>query len=79
MLCKFNRTCKEKGFRDISEYKSLKPGDKVIINNRGKSAMFVVMGEKPLAEGINLVAAHIDSPRLDLKQDPLYEDIDLAL
>lgn len=70
---------KRKGFRDISEYKSLKPGDKVIINNRGKSAMFVVMGEKPLTEGINLVAAHIDSPRLDLKQNPLYEDIDLAL
>jgi aspartyl aminopeptidase len=47
--------------------------------NKGKSAMAFIRGEKPLVEGLNIVVAHIDAPRLDLKQNPLYEDVDLAL
>ncbi len=68
-----------KGFRDICEFESLKAGDKVYISNRGKSLVLIVIGEKPFCEGVNLVASHIDSPRLDLKQNPLYEDSELAL
>jgi aspartyl aminopeptidase len=47
--------------------------------NKGKTAMAFIRGEMPLADGMNIVVAHIDAPRLDLKQNPLYEDVDLAL
>ena len=57
----------------------LKAGDKVYHNNRGKSVYFAHIGKKSLAEGCHIAAAHIDSPRLDLKPNPLYEDADLAL
>ena len=57
----------------------LKAGDKVYHNNRGKSVFFAHIGKKSLAEGCHIAAAHIDSPRLDLKPNPLYEDADLAL
>lgn len=67
------------GFSEYDESKDLKPGDKIYVNNRDKSIMLAVIGEKPVTDGINFVAAHIDSPRLDLKQNPLYEDTDLAL
>ncbi|MDR0884315.1 MAG: aminopeptidase [Oscillospiraceae bacterium] len=56
-----------------------KPGDKVYVNNRGKALIFAVIGTGSLSAGLRLAAAHIDSPRLDLKQNPLYEDADLAL
>ena len=69
---------KKAGFVEFDENKTVKPGDKVYINNRGKSIILAVIGKKNITEGINLVAAHIDSPRLDLKQNPLYEDTDLA-
>ncbi len=68
----------EKGFIDIetalSKKRKLKAGDKIFQNIRGKSVMFAVLGEKPLTEGLNIVGAHIDSPRIDLKTNPLYED-----
>ena len=70
---------KEAGFAEFNETKKLVAGDKIYINNRGKSIILAVVGKKDITEGINLVAAHIDSPRLDLKQNPLYEDTDLAL
>ncbi len=70
---------KKAGFIEFDESKKLNPGDKIYINNRNKSIVLAVVGKKPVADGINLVAAHIDSPRLDLKQNPLYEDTDLAL
>jgi len=70
---------KKNGFRNITEFDSLKAGDKVYINNRGKSLMLVIIGKKYIKEGINLIASHIDSPRLDLKQNPLYEDTEMAL
>ena len=57
----------------------LNPGDKVYVNNRDKNLCLFVMGKKPLSEGMNILGAHIDSPRLDLKQKPLYEDHGLVL
>lgn len=70
---------KKAGFKDINDVKTLKAGDKVYFNNRGKALMLFVIGKKPLEEGINILGAHIDSPRLDLKQHPLYEDHGLVL
>ena len=55
------------------------PATKFFYNNRGKAIVLAVMGKKPLREGVRLSAAHIDSPRLDLKPNPLYEDNALAL
>lgn len=69
----------ENGFVNIDEMTSLKAGDKVYLNNRGKSVFAAVMGHQKLADGVNIVGAHIDSPRLDLKPNPVYEDAHLAL
>ena len=66
------------GFRAYQRGMELKPGDKVYQANRGKAVMLAVMGKKSLADGVNIGAAHIDSPRLDLKQNPLYEADELA-
>ena len=66
------------GFRALKAGMALKPGDKVYMNNRGKSIMLAVIGEKSLREGVNICAAHMDSPRLDLKPNPLYEDSEIA-
>ncbi len=64
--------------RLIAANSKLKPGDKVYYINRKKSAVFAVIGSKPMAEGVNILGAHIDAPRIDLKQNPLYEDTELA-
>lgn len=69
----------QKGFKPFSREKKYKCGDKVYFNNRGKAAAFVVFGSKKAENGVNITAAHIDSPRLDLKPNPLYEDTELAL
>ena len=66
------------GFRPLVRGMELKPGDKVYANNRGKALNLAVIGKKSLAEGAVIGAAHIDSPRLDLKQNPLYEDKEMA-
>ncbi|MBR2828377.1 MAG: aminopeptidase, partial [Bacilli bacterium] len=58
----------------IKENKRLVPGDKIYVNNRGKSLASFVIGEEDIEKGINILGAHIDSPRLDLKATPLYED-----
>ena len=63
----------------IAGKKALKPGDKVYLNQMGKAVLTFHIGKKPMAEGMNIVGAHIDSPRLDIKQNPLYEDGDFAL
>lgn len=68
-----------RGFKKFEIGKKYKPGDRVYINNRGKSAAFAVIGKQPVEKGINITAAHIDSPRLDLKPNPLYEELELAL
>ena len=66
------------GFRPLVRGEALRPGDKVYRNNRGKALMLAVIGKKPLSEGTVIGAAHIDSPRLDFKQNPLYEERELA-
>ncbi|MBQ1186953.1 MAG: aminopeptidase [Clostridia bacterium] len=70
---------KKFGFEEYDENKTYAAGDKYFVNNRGKSVALVVVGKKPLNEGAQITAAHIDSPRMDLKPNPLYEDTDMAL
>jgi len=69
------------GFKNINTIneKTFKPGMKIYQNIRGKSVIAAVIGKKLVTEGCNVLGAHIDAPRLDLKQNPLYEDSDLAL
>ena len=66
------------GFRPLTPGTALKPGDKVYKNNRNKSILLAVIGKESLNNGANICAAHVDSPRLDLKPTPLYEDSELA-
>ena len=67
------------GFKEFKEEEKYNAGDKVYINNRGKSLALVVIGTEPVEKGVRIAAAHIDSPRIDLKPNPLYEDKELAL
>lgn len=71
--------CEKNGFRDIQSVDTLKAGDRVYSVNRNKNICLFVIGRQPLTEGMNILGAHIDSPRLDLKQKPLYESDGLAL
>ena len=66
------------GFRDLASYETLNPGDKVYFINREKSMYLAVIGTDKLENGLQIVGAHIDSPRLDLKPNPLYEDSGFA-
>ena len=66
------------GFKALIPGMELKPGDKVYKNNRDKSIMLAVIGSESLNEGANICAAHVDSPRMDLKPNPLYEDSEIA-
>ena len=66
------------GFKPLTAGMELKAGDKVYMNNRGKSIMLAVIGSESLAKGANICAAHVDSPRLDVKPNPLYEDGEIA-
>ena len=70
---------KKAGFQDIENMDSLKPGDKFYVINKDKNLALFIMGEKPLVDGMRILGAHIDSPRLDLKQNPLYESDGFAL
>ena len=88
--CKTERECVagiraralEAGFTDLKEViekgLTLKPGDRVFADNMGKGAALYIIGEKPMEQGMNILGAHIDSPRVDLKQNPLYEDSGLS-
>lgn len=69
---------KKNGFVEFNRAKKYNAGDKVYYNNRGKSIILAVIGKKGLENGARLSAAHIDSPRLDMKQNPLYEDTEIA-
>ena len=69
---------KTEGFSEYVPGTALKAGDKVWFNNRGKALMLAVIGEKSMDEGCVIAAAHVDSPKLDLKQLPLYEDSEMA-
>ena len=70
---------KKAGFEPFDRNKKYKAGDKYFVDNRGKTVAFVVVGKKSAEEGLKITAAHIDSPRIDLKPNPLYEDSELAL
>ncbi len=71
------------GFVDLEQAirdgRTLKAGDRVYASHMGKALAMYIIGKKPLREGMNILGAHIDSPRLDLKQNPLYEDSELVL
>ena len=87
---KIERECTEeiikraeaKGFKNLDDYinskSTLLPGDKIYVNNRNKSVALFVIGTENIEKGMNILGAHIDSPRLDLKATPLYEDTELA-
>ena len=89
--CKTERECvdeavrmaKSHGYKDLEEVirnqEILQPGDKVYANNMGKTIVLFHIGKQPLEMGMNILGAHIDSPRLDIKQNPLYEECELAL
>ncbi|MBR2701115.1 MAG: aminopeptidase [Erysipelotrichaceae bacterium] len=89
--CKTERECviegiriaEEHGFRNIEDCirngEKLVPGDKVYLNNKSKDLALFIIGKKPISEGMNILGAHIDSPRIDWKQHPFYEDHDIAL
>ena len=89
--CKTERECttefakraEKAGFVNLDEVlekgTKLKAGDRVYANNMGKGIAMFVIGKKDLEAGMNILGAHIDSPRMDLKQDPLYEDTDFAM
>lgn len=72
------RLAEAAGYKPFTRGQALKAGDKVYICNRHKSVMLAHIGEKSLSEGAQIAAAHIDSPRLDLKPNPLYEDSEMA-
>ncbi len=69
----------KEGFVPFKRNMSLKPGDRVYVSNRGKALMLATIGTRSLDEGVQICAAHIDSPRLDLKPYPLFEDGGFAL
>ena len=89
--CKTERECaaffieeaKKAGYLDLTEVirdkKELKAGDKVFASNYGKALAMFIVGKKPIEEGVSILGAHIDSPRMDIKQNPLYEDSQLVL
>jgi len=89
--CKTERECvdefislaRQQGYINIEdvirEGRTVKAGDKIYANNKGKSLALFLVGREPFEKGMKILGAHIDSPRLDLKQNPLYEDADLAM
>jgi len=85
--CKTERSCtayfqqraEEQGFKPLEKGAQLKPGDKFYMINRNRSIYLGIMGTRPITDGMHIAAAHIDSPRIDLKPCPLYESEGLAL
>ena len=72
------KMAKENGYEDINEFEDLKAGDKVFFVNRGKSMYLAVIGTENIENGLHIIGSHVDSPRLDLKPNPLCEDTELA-
>ncbi len=85
--CKTERECalevirqaEKEGYKDLMTLTKVKPGDKVYFNNMDKAVALFLVGSEPLEKGMKLLGAHLDSPRIDLKQVPLYEDTEMAL
>ena len=69
---------REHGYKEYVRGTAYKPGEKVYLNNRGKSLIMVTVGKRPVADGMRFGVSHIDSPRLDFKPSPLFEDTDMA-
>ena len=67
------------GFKELGEFSALRPGDKIYFVNKNKNIAAFILGKKPLTEGMRILGAHIDSPRLDFKENPFYEDHDFTL
>ena len=90
-MCKTERECvltsiemaKALGYKDLNEViknnEKLNSGDKVFLNNKDKALALFIIGKEPIENGLRIIGSHIDSPRLDLKQNPLYEDSNLAM
>ena len=82
-VCRSIELAEKKGYKPLDQFvsagKKLKAGDKIYAQIMGKSLVLFNIGKKPLEEGMNILGAHIDSPRLDLKPNPLYEDTDFVL
>lgn len=74
----FIKKAEDLGYTPFDRSKKYSAGDKVYYNNRGKSVILCVFGKRPIADGVKISAAHLDSPRLDLKPNPLYEDGEVA-
>ena len=72
------REAEKQGYKPFAPGMETKPGDKIYYNNRNKSIALAVVGTKSLGEGANICAAHVDSPRLDIKPNPLYEDSEIS-
>ena len=85
-LCKTEREAtawaiaeaEKRGYKPFTPGMEAKPGDKIYYNNHGKAIALAVVGTESLAKGVNICAAHVDSPRMDLKPNPLYEDSEIA-
>ncbi len=74
----FQAEAEKRGYTEFDKTRTYKPGDRVYRVNRNKSIILTVFGKKPLSEGLRIAASHIDSPRLDLKPNPLYEKDEMA-
>ena len=72
------REAQNRGYKPFAPGMDVKPGDKIYYNNRDKSIALAVIGAESLAKGANICAAHVDSPRMDVKPNPLYEDAQIA-
>ena len=72
------REAEKRGYKPFVPGMDVKPGDKIYYNNRDKAIALAVIGTESLSKGANICAAHVDSPRLDLKPNPLYEDAQIA-
>lgn len=72
------RVADENGFKDLINFSEIHPGDKVYFVNRDKSMYLAVIGQESMENGLHIIGSHVDSPRLDLKPNPLYEDTGFA-
>ena len=72
------RRAEAAGYRNLNDVKTLQPGDRVYVNTMNKAVQLYIIGKAPIEQGVNIIGAHIDNPRLDVKQNPLYEDSDFA-
>ena len=77
-IAEAKKKAEENGFKDLNTIQNLQSGDKVYFINRNKSMYLAVIGKQPIENRLHIVGAHVDSPRLDLKPNPLYEDGELA-